>query len=220
MKYYPKGWNKFKFLIDPVEFEYIFSKFHHIEFSNRVPENYIETDKQKLLNNYKTFYEKLILNYKFNKNELFGFFIGLSDDLAKCTYGKSFLDEKNNKKYKLSDFKEPCVGISPFIFLLKDNKLNTNFYFNQYPENVMGLEISYPKEIIYYDNNVENKIKNCNELETYNNVYKKIIEEIKNIAKALKFNISDKEYRTNVKISKKIKIGNVYFIKQNNCILK
>jgi hypothetical protein len=140
--------------------------------------------------------------------------------LSKCTFGESFIDETNKQYYKLCDFKEPCVGMGMVVLVFNQNKkLLSNRSFIQYPENTIGLQIEFPKELIYYENN---KIVNCSETETYNRVYRKIIESIKRISKNLTFTVGGKEYKTSIKVSKNIieEIGNIYFIKNNRCIIK
>jgi hypothetical protein len=222
MKFFPKSWNTFKFLISPNEFENIFKEFHHIEYTHRVPKDYIETDPQILFNNYKLFYNKLVSNYKFLKtdDELTNLQTGFSNNLSKCTFGESFIDETNKQYYKICDFKEPCVGMGMVVLVLdKNKKLLSNRSFIQYPENTIGLQIEFPKELNYYKNN---EIVNCNEIETYNQVYKKIVENINKISKNLAFTVDGKEYKTSIKISKNIidEIEKIYFIKNNKCIIK
>jgi hypothetical protein len=230
MKYFSKGWNTFKFLVSPLELTTIIKEFHHIEFSKRVPENYIESDPIECFNKYKIFYDKLISNYKFvweTDFDLFDFRIGLSNDLSKCTYDKKFMDKKDKKYYKISNFKEPCVGINIIVLRFDENKkLFSNYSYIQFPENTMGLEIQYPKELYYYEEVngeiVTKRAINCNEIETYNNVYKKIVEDIKKISKNLAFTMDGKEYKTSIKVSKSIieEVKNIYFIKNNKCIIK
>jgi hypothetical protein len=179
MKFFPNSWNTFKFLISPKEFENIFNEFHHIEYTHRVSKDYIETDPQMLFDNYRLFYNKLVSNYKFLKSddELTNLQTGFSDDLSKCTFGESFIDKTNKQHYKICDFKEPCVGLGIVVLVFdQSKKLFSNRSFIQYPENTIGLEIEFPKELNYYE---ENKTVNCNEIETYNRVYKTIIEKIK-----------------------------------------
>jgi hypothetical protein len=222
MKFFPKSWNTFKFLISPNEFENIFKEFHHIEYTHRVPKDYIETDPKILFNNYKLFYNKLVSSYKFLRtdDELINLQTGFSNDLSKCTFGKLFMDETNKQYYKICDFKEPCVGMSIVVLVFDQNKkLLSNRSFIQYPENTIGLQIEFPKELNYYESN---ETVNCSEIETYNRVYKKIIESIKSISKNLIFAVDGKEYKTSIRVGKNIieEVKKIYFIKNNKCILK
>jgi hypothetical protein len=110
------------------------------------------------------------------------------------------------------------------LFLDKNKKLFSNYSYTQFPENIIGLEIEYPKQIYHYDNeNKETtKIGNFDEMDTYKNVYKIIVERIKKISKNLCFTIDGKEYKTAIRISKNIfeDVKEIYFIKNNNCIIK
>jgi hypothetical protein len=222
MKFFPKSWNMFKFLISPNEFENIFKKFHHIEYTHRVPKNYIESDPQILFNHYKLFYNKLVSNYKFlgTDDEFTNLQTGFSNDLSKCTFSESFIDKTDKQYYKLCDFKEPCVGMSIVVLVFDQNKkLLSNRSFIQYPENTIGLKIEFPEEFNYYENN---KTVHCSGIETSNQVYKEIIENIKRISKSLAFTVDGKEYKTTIKVSKKIieEMENIYFIKNNKCIIQ
>jgi hypothetical protein len=232
MKYFPRSWNTFKFLISPNEFENIFNEFHHIEYTHRVPKNYIETDPQILFDNYRLFYNKLVSNYKFlrSDDELTNLQMGFSNDLSKCIFGEPFIDETNKQYYKISDFIEPCVGLGIVVLsFYKNKKLFSNRSFIQFPENTIGLQIEFPKEIDYYEENknktpkMQNiKTRNCNEIETSNMVYKKITEKIKKTSRNLTFTVDGKEYKTPIKISINIieEMKNIYFIKNNKCIIK
>ena len=230
MKYYTRGWNKYHFLISPDELETIIKPFYHVVYTRRVPEDYIETNPKEYINKYKIFYEKLISNYKFiwkNDHKLLDLNVGLTNDLSKCTYGEKFLDKKDQKYYRINDFKEPPVGLTIFIlFLSKDRKLFTNYSYIQYPENVIGLEIQYPEDVYYYEQeNSEIIFKekiNCAEIETYNQVYQPMVTKIESISKNLKFVIDGKESATVIKVSKNItdEIKNIHFIKSKNCIIK
>jgi hypothetical protein len=183
--YYPKGWNRFRFLITPNEFDNIFKSFHHVAFTHRVSKNYIETDPKILFDNYRVFYNKLISNYKFTmkNDELINIQTGLSNDLSKCTYGKEFIDKIDGQYYKQYDFKEPCVGTGIVVLKFdKNEKLQSNRSYIQYPEYIIGMEIQFPKEIIYFDTE---KTVNCNETETYCKVYNELVGKINKLCKTM-----------------------------------
>ena len=98
-------------------------------------------------------------------------------------------------------------------------KLCSKCSYTQFPENTIGLQIEFPKDLIYYK---DEKVINCKDLNTYNDVYKKIVARINKIGKNLSLIINEKEHRTNIKISSqaKEKLKNFYFIKNENCIIK
>jgi hypothetical protein len=228
MGYFVKGWNTFKFLVSPIELENVLNGFHFLINNQRVPENYVETDPKEYFEKYKMFYEKLVSNYKFTwktDHNITDLMMGFSSDLSKCGYGKIFMDKNNKKYYKSPDFKEPSVGINPFIlFLDKNRKLFSNYSYTQFPENLIGLQIEYPKQMHYYDKESKEITEtiNLNETDTYNNVYKIIVERVKQISRNLCFTIDGKEYKTVIKISKNIfeDVKKIYFIKNNNCVIK
>ena len=205
MNFYPKGWNTYKFIVTPIEFEDLIDEFY-----------IVKKDKNVIINEYKIFYEKLISNYKFEWKNDFKYFnflpIGLTNNL-----------EKNKENNAI----EPSVGINFFVlhFFGKEKKLHSNFSYTQFPEKVMGLELTYPKELYYYEkkgNDVKiiKKIE-CNEIENYNEVYKKLIGKINKVSKNLII-IEEKEIRTNIKLSinAKEKIRNTYFLRSNNLRIK
>lgn len=44
MKYYPKGWHTYKFLVTPQELKDILRGFHIVIYNRRVPADYIESN--------------------------------------------------------------------------------------------------------------------------------------------------------------------------------
>lgn len=223
MLYYVSGWNIFKFIITPSEVENIFQNIHHVINNARVPDGYIESNKNIFFQNYKNMYEKLAEGYKFEWKKdwrSFDLHMSFSDDLSKCVYGKKFLDKTDGKYYMLSDFKEPPVNISPLCMTFsenkKDEKLYTVFSYTQFTEFTAGLEISYPKNISLPKQDKEDEYETfkCEEIETYK-LYTSFISEIKKITKPLRFKIGDKEYKPSVRISETAKndFRNFYFSK-------
>jgi hypothetical protein len=107
MKYYPKGWNVFKFLVTPEELKSVLKDFHFVEFARRVPENYKETLQRTVFDKYEKLYNKLITNHKFEWKNDWAYFdlpIGITNDLKKCTHAPKFLDKDDGNWYKLNDF--------------------------------------------------------------------------------------------------------------------
>ena len=206
MNFYPKGWNKFKFIVNLIEFENIIEDYF-----------IVEKNINEIINEYKIFYEKLTSNYKFewkNDYKYFNFLpIGITNNL-----------EKNIK----NNVVEPSVGIGFFVlhFFGKKNKLHSNFSYTQFPEKVMGLELTYPKKLYYYKKeNNEIKITKtivCDKIETYNEVYKKLTEKISKLSKNLIIIKDEIEIKTNIKLSinAKEEIKNTYFLRSNNLRLK
>jgi hypothetical protein len=218
-----KGRKKFKFIISPKDFESIFCDFHFVENCQRVPVDYIKTSSEEMLEKYTIFYNKLVSGYKFVYEDdwkLLNFFpLGLTHDLSKMEYYDKFMDKADKQWYKVHNEVEPCVHIGFFTLLYeKDKAIHKNFSFLACTENVMGIEIIFPKEIVY-ESDID-KIYNYDEIETYYKVYEKIVERIKGISKNMVLIIDGKEYRTDIKLShnSKEEIANTYFMKNNKCV--
>jgi len=206
MNFYPKGLNTYKFIINPIEFEYLIDKIYTVN-----------KEKNEIILDYKIFYEKLTSNYKFEWKKDYRYFnflpIGLTSNL-----------EKNIENNVI----EPSVGMSFIVlhFFGKENKLHSKFSYTQFPEKVMGFELTYPKELHYYEKKGnETKILKkigCNEIENYNEVYKRLVENINKISKNLIIIKEEKEIKTNIKLSTNAKeeMRNTYFLRSNNLRIK
>ena len=225
MKYYPiGGWNTCKFIVTPQELKEILEGFHLVEFCRRVAANYIETEIDNFISDYEDFYDLLISGQKFNLREddvTTKLLVGITNDLSKCAYSASFQDKKDKSWYRTPDFFEPCVGINIFTLCLDGKqKLHSNFSYMQFPENIMGLQLNFPKKI-YLQQDVECE-KKCTELDTYNDVYQVVIEKIKHLCGNLILMIGENVHRTNIKVSTSAlkDIKGAYFIKENNCLIK
>lgn len=146
--------------------------------------------------------------------------MGFSNNLSKCAYKIPFQDSNDGLWYKTEDFIEPCVGFNLFAFYLdEEHKLQTQFSYINFPENIMGVQLEYPKKIYSIE---ENREILCNELENYNDVYQVVVERIKQLCRNLTITIGENVHRTKVKISPTAlkDIEGSHFIKVNNCIIK
>lgn len=227
MKYYTHLWNSFRFIVTPLELKNVLKDFHFVTFTRRVPADYIESDRSDFFERYNTFYDKLSSGQKLNLRQDAEIVdiatAGIAKDLKKCTYSESFQDIQDGNLYKISDFEEPQVGTNLFTLRISDDKkLSTKYSYVQFPEFIVGLEINYPKKIIFRDSvSCENGdvIKLCTELESYE-VYTEIRERIKGITKKLAFKISDKDYKTTIRVSESARRDflNFYFSKYHRVI--
>lgn len=220
MQYYPHLWNTLRFLVTPKELEEVLSGFHHVVYTHRVPADYVESERSIFFEAYQALYDKLqsgkplVWQKDLSKLDIS---TGLSNDLTKSAYKEAFQDPKDGKFYKTSDFAEPCVGINPFVLkIAQDGKLQSNLSYIQFPEFVVGLEIQYPKNIIYYkdDAGEEEERVPCRDLPSFE-VYQEITGRLKAFTKNLSFQVGDRSYKTTIKISEKAKVGfyNFYFAK-------
>lgn len=145
---------------------------------------------------------------------------GFSNNLSKCAYGAPFQDSNDKLWYKTMDFSEPCVGFNIFaLYLDKERKLQTKFSYINSPENIMGVQLQYPKKIYSTE---ENREILCDELENYNDVYQVVVERIKQLCRNLTITIGENVHRTKIKISPTASkdIEGSHFIKEFNCIIK
>lgn len=184
MKYFPQGWNFFRFLITPDEMEQLLCGLHHVVFTKRVTADYVESPPEEYLIKYRNLYEKLGTGYRFQWKKDYPYFdlsIGLSDDLDKCAYGEPFEDEK----------------------------LYSRVSYTQFPELTVGIELQYPKKICYFSENpIESgysRIVPCGETETYE-LYQKLVKNVKTFTKTLNFQTEQgKSYRSGVWVSPQAK---------------
>lgn len=213
MKYFPQGWNFFRFLITPDEMEQLLCGLHHVVFTKRVTADYVESPPEEYLIKYRNLYEKLGTGYRFEWKEDYPYFdlsIGLSEDLDKCAYGEPFADKRDGQHYKLSDFQEPCISLQPFILMIgEDEKLYSRVSYTQFPELTVGIELQYPKKICYFSENpIESgysRIVPCGETETYE-LYQKLVKNVKTFTKTLNFQTEQgKSYRSGVWVSPQAK---------------
>ena len=220
MKYYPKGWNTYKFLVTPQELRDILRGFHIVEYCRRVPADYIESDITDFVGYYEEFYRLLTSGERIAHIVIDNLLKGFSNNLCNCAYNAPFQDSNDKLWYKTANFTEPCVGFNIFAFYLdKERKLQTKFSYINSPENIMGVQLEYPKKIYSIE---ENREILCNELENYNDVYQVAVERIKQLCRNLTITIDENVHRTKIKISPiALKdIRDSHFIKENNCIVK
>ena len=148
MKYYLKGWHTYKFFVTPQELNDILRGFHIVEYSSRVPMDYIESNFADFVRNYENFYRLLTSSERIGHIILDNLLKGFSNNLSKCAYGAPFQDSNDKSWYKIADFSEPCVGFNIFAFYLdEERKLQTKFSYINFPENIMGVQLEFPKKI-------------------------------------------------------------------------
>lgn len=220
MKYYPKGWHNYNFLVTPQELKDILRGVHIVEHCRRVPADYIESNFADFVRDYENFYRLLTSGERIDHIILNNLLKGFSNNLSKCVYGAPFQDSNDKLWYKTMDFSEPCVGFNIFaLYLDEERKLQTKFSYINFPENIMGVQLQYPKKIYSIEGNKEIL---CDELENYNDVYQVVVERIKQLCRNLTITIGENVHRTKIKISPTAlkDIEGSHFIKEYNCIIK
>lgn len=224
-RYLVSGWNLFNFILTPVELENILDGFHAVINNAHVPLDYVESSISEYVSTYKELYEHLSKGDKLVWNEHYTLFqqIGLTTNLSLCKYGK--VHEYDGKKFYLPDFDEPCVNFAPFtLFNMKDKNgklsISTRVSYIQYPENTVGLQMSYPKNIQFSMGEDYELLRSTKELGSYQD-YLLLKERISKLTKPLQFFLEDKKVRPSVRISKGAleKIESYYYFFSNKCVL-
>ena len=95
-----KGWNTFKFIITPQEFESLFQNlnYYFVITGSRVEINYKNTDEQYIFDSYKSYYDKVLTGEeKLDKKGQWSFErdirISVTDDLSKINF-QDIIDKK------------------------------------------------------------------------------------------------------------------------------
>ena len=86
MKYYPKGWHTYKFLVTPQELKDILRGFHIVIYNRRVPADYIESNFANFVRDYESFYRLLTSGEKIEHIVIDNLLTGFSNNLSKCAY--------------------------------------------------------------------------------------------------------------------------------------
>ncbi|AXB58615.1 hypothetical protein [Flavobacterium fluviale] len=221
-----RGWNTFKFILTPKEFESIFNeqKFHFIITNSRVYIDYKKTDEQFIFNSYEDFFNSVIIaKSKLGRKEQWFFEskirISITDDLSKIDF-ENIRDkkEKISKDFKLVRPTEPVLNISPFYLTYSKTKESISVA-NMNEEGTIGLELTYPK-FVSFSNDSFNSIVDAHTFTTYN-LFDDLMKNIKAISSKARLQSNTKLFRPNFWIStesKKIINTNPY-LKSNNLII-
>ena len=90
MKYYPKGWHTYKFLVTSQELKDILRGFHIVIYNRRVPADYIESNFANFVRDYESFYRLLTSGEKIEHIVIDNLLTGFSNNLSKCAYKAPF----------------------------------------------------------------------------------------------------------------------------------
>lgn len=225
MEYLVAGFESFRFIITPDEIEKVLDGFHFVVDNAHVPIEYLESPPVEFLSVYREMYRLLSEGYKFVDQRDYRLFpmSGVTTNLAMCKYG--LIHEYQGSMYKSPCFDEPCVSIHPFILYLmgSDDKISVSTRVSrlQYPEYVVGIEMSYAKRIQYECGSSYEELRTTHELESYKD-YVTLKERIKAITKGLKFEIAGKVVRPSVRISKDAlqDAKHFFFFTSHHCVFK
>lgn len=211
----------FYFIITPEELGDVLEGMHLLVTSRRVSGDYRETPLEEYLESYRVIYRKLASGEQVTRQDLWNCMtMGVVRDLEK--YGYLWACVHRGEEFYTQDFEEPCPFLECFPFHLgrmKDGRpmLVLNVLNTQFPENVMGLELVYPKQISYWQDGVLGPLVSTKELESYQD-YLLLRDRIREITKPLKLVIAGKEIRPRVRISPRAMedVESFWFMKTND----
>lgn len=226
MSYLAAGWNTFCFLISPKEMEDILTPYHLVINNQHVPMDYTESAISEYIQAYGALYEMLMSGVKITWARDYPLFVhrAITSNLSGCKYGRVHMYE--GKQYKLADFEEPAVNISPFALTFhKDEKYqvrcSTEYSYTQFAECFMGVRLTYPKYIQYKRNDTYTALQSTQDLRSYQD-YERLKDSVKKITKPLTVIAADKVKKVNARISAEAKksLNACYSFQQNNVVLK
>lgn len=210
MKYLIQGWQKFDFVLSPDEFKRILEPYHMVVPNAHVPLDYVESFLDEYMAKYEQLYrfwesgEKFIWQRDYQMIDNKG---AVTSNLAKCKYGR--IHEYEGKKYKSPDFDEPVVVISPFaLYFYQDSHSNwcvsTAYSHTQLAENIIGMQIAYPKNIQFGKRDNWKPLQSTSNLGGYGD-YAALKKTIMAMTKPLTIMIHGEERRTRIRVSPQAK---------------
>ena len=224
--YFANSWHKFNFVITPKEFEMIFNQedFEFVINNTRVNIGYSHTEKQKIFTAYQQYYEKVLTSREKYEHEALWKIVnamrqGMIDQTKKLIFVEVVLSGKVSDEYKLVHCKEPFMNIDPFCLLYKKEKNLLSTIYHE-PENIFGLQISYPKTISLADKN--NNLRGNYDTEKYPMyaIFEDIIKQIKKISHKAKMMKGEQLLKPDFWISDKAKeqVGRNYYLQQTGLV--
>jgi hypothetical protein len=217
-----RGWNTFKFILTPKEFESIFKelKFEFVITNSRVEIKYEKTEDKFIFSSFEDFFNAvLITENKLDHKEQWAFErkirISIIDDISKIHF-RDIINKNGtiSNEYKVVRPTEPVINISPFDLIYFQTKESISVAYSN-PGGTVGLELTYPK-FVSFSPDFETAIE-TNSFETFN-LFNALVKNIKAISNKAKVQSSTKLFRPNFWISPEAKkvINQNYYIKTNN----
>ena len=203
-KYLTTGWEKFSFIVTPAELEVVLQDMHMLITGRHVPDGYRETPISEYIADYSRFYSKLISGQQVVRDDIGHFTeIGIAQTLD--THSYSHTHTHHGAKYLLTDFDEPCALISHFpmhIYTTSTGKvtLTISASASQFPEKVVGLVLLFPKQIQFAHGDYYTPLQSTKDLVSYQD-FLTVRDRIKSITKPLRFILTGKEIRPQIRIS-------------------
>jgi len=220
MSYRGLKWLKFNFVIHPKELEEVFNNLNYfIAITNtRVSEDYQIKDKTSIFTDYKAYYDKIISGEEWLKEDWkLDIYTQITDNPKLVNYEDFEIEEKNEiKRFKRAIPLEPVINISPFNLTVQNEKLSVAFH-DSTRNSYLGIQFTYPKEIIYLETN---EVLSTVELSTFE-LYTELLNLIKKKCKKAKAMKAGKVLKPNFWISELAiaEVNNNVNLKNNDIIL-
>lgn len=206
-KWLVSGWTIYPFLVTPEEWARCLAGFHCVIHNAHVPQGYRESSREAYLDLCRKLFDLLAAGEKLVWKTHYPLLEtqGLTTDLGRCRYGHPH--QYQGEPWQRADFDEPCVSAAPFTLTpLRDKNgktiVSTRISYSQYPENVLGWEISYPKKIQFWDPGAGDygPLRSVEGLDAYQD-FLLLKGRIQAITRPLALSVDGREVRTRVRIS-------------------
>ena len=188
MSYRGLKWLKFNFVMHPKELKEVFNNLNYfIAITNRrISEDYQIRDKASIFTDYKAYYEKIISGEEWSKEDWkLDIYTQITDNPELVNYEVFEIEEENEiKRYKRAIQLEPVINVSPFNLTVQNEKLSVAFH-DSTRNSSLGIQFSYPKEILYLKTNEVMLTEQLSTFQLYSELIKLIKKKCKK-AKAMK----------------------------------
>lgn len=220
-----KGWNSFKFILTPSEFEKIFDDLNYsfIETGARVSIDYTESPKPSIFDGYQVFFDQIltnsdsdILDKKAKWDIESQIRISIIDDIHKILF-VNIENENEMPEFKRVEPLEAVININPFYLMFNKKTLSVTY---MHQEGIIGLELNYPKVITRWDEEHKATTHDTISYKT-NELYDILVKRVKAISKKAKLKKNEDLYKPNFWISESSKeaISKNKFLKKNDLII-
>lgn len=219
MNYRGLKWQKFNFVVHPIELQEIFRKMDCFTAitNKRVEESYQITDKASVSEQYNKYYNKIMSGEKWVRENDWKLEIhtSLTNNPNTIRY-EPFEKEEDGmiKIFKRAIQLEPVINVTIFCLMIDSkDKFNVALY-DSSGESNLGLQINYPREIYNFEN--QKTIKT----ETFSNfrLYTDLVNSIKKVGRKAKATRENKISKPNFWLTERVidDINNSYNVKNNS----
>lgn len=205
------GWEMYSFIVTPEEWERCLTGFRCVVYNAHVLLDYQETPMEEYLEPCRTLFTRLAAGERLIWKQDYSLLctMGLTTDLARCGYGH--IHDYQGQRFKRPDFDQPCVSAAPFTLYPMSSgegkiSVSTRVSYSQYPENVVGWQLCYPKKVCFKapGTNTYGPAFSTKTLAAYQD-FSRLKERIQKFTHPMLLNINGKKLRTRVRISEAAK---------------